>query len=234
MIPKIIHYCWFGKEPEPNSVKKLKENWKYTCQMFEIRRWDESNFSYQNYEYTNVAYANKRFDLVSDFARLFVLKEFGGIYLDVDVELVKPLDELLMNECFFGLEDFDSIASGLICGAVPQEKNVCNLLSIYLINGGKINFMNQNCVDITTQYFRSLGFKYKDTVQLINGCKIYESGYFCPIKYGSRKMSIISKTISIHHYKKVSNKTRRHIIEGRILRRIIGRDLFNRFVRKIY
>jgi len=230
MIPKIIHYCWFGNTPEPELFRDFKNSWEKECPDYLIRRWDESNFDVNCYAYTRRNYQSGRFDLVSDFVRLFVIERFGGLYLDVDVEIIQSLDEILDNQSFFCLEDFDAINSGSIFGAVKHEVNIKNLLYIYKRDNNLIPEYEKNCIEITTDYFRKLGFKYRDKVQVVNGCKIYSTIYFCPGGYGywGRVPIPKKKTLTIHHYKNQSIKRRVNINIGRLIRRAIGRSAFQK------
>ncbi len=230
-IPKIIHYCWFGGNDEPNDFQKNLKSWKKHAPEYRIMRWDESNFDVEQYPYTRIQYQRGRLDLVSDFVRLLMVEAHGGFYLDVDVELVAPLTPLLTNQCFWGLEDFDSIASGLIFGAEPHHVDVQALLKIYQDNARDKTFLHQNCVTITTNYFRNLGFKYFDRLQLVSASQIYPTIYFCPRKYGNQHSKLSAMTISIHHYVQPNRPTRRHIRIGRLIRRIIGRDLFYQYIK---
>jgi len=229
-IPKIIHYCWFGGQPEPEFVARHLATWRRYAPDFEIRRWDEQRFDCQQLAATREAYAAKRFDLVSDYVRLYALREVGGIYLDVDVELLRPLTPLLNNQAFLGLEDFDTIASGLICGATKHEPNITALAARY---EAATTRPAENCVAITTAYFRQLGFKPRNRLQLINGVQIYPTKYFCPLKYGTTKARVTPETISIHHYRPVSLRRRWHIILGQLGSRLLGRQRLEIYLRKL-
>ena len=94
MIPKMIHYCWFGGNPLPDEVKKYMETWKKYCPDYEIKEWNERNFDVNQNQYCSEAYEAKKWAFVSDYARLKILYEHGGIYMDTDVEVCKPLDHL--------------------------------------------------------------------------------------------------------------------------------------------
>ena len=104
MIPKKIHYCWFGKNPLPADVKKCIESWKKYCPDYEIIEWNESNFDITQNPFMKAAYENKAWAFVSDYARLKVVYDNGGIYLDTDVELLKSLDSLLENPCYLAIQ----------------------------------------------------------------------------------------------------------------------------------
>src|SRR5690606_25049094 len=105
MIPKVIHYCWFGKGELLTLAKKCIASWKHYMPTYEIKEWNENNFDVNMIRYTKEAYKNKKYAFVSDFARFYILREYGGVYLDVDVEIIKPLDDLLdNNEAILGCE----------------------------------------------------------------------------------------------------------------------------------
>lgn len=112
MIPKIIHYCWFGGKEKPDSVKQCIESWKKYCPDYEIREWNESNFDIQANDYCREAYEAKRWAFVADYARLYVLYEYGGIYMDTDVEVVRPFDPLLNRNGFLCFENDDNVSIG--------------------------------------------------------------------------------------------------------------------------
>ncbi|MBR4241618.1 MAG: hypothetical protein IKR97_05300, partial [Eubacterium sp.] len=104
MIPKKIHYCWFGGNPLPDSVLKCIESWKHFCPDYEIIQWNEENYDINKFQYAKEAHDAKKWAFVSDLARLDIVYNEGGIYLDTDVELIRSLDSLLDNKCFLAIE----------------------------------------------------------------------------------------------------------------------------------
>ena len=119
MIPKIIHYCWFGGNELPESVRKCIESWKKYCPDFVIKEWNESNYDVTKLPFMKDAYEAKKYAFVSDYARLDIIYQHGGIYLDTDVELIKPLDDRLLDTtCFMGMETPGTVATGLGFGAI--------------------------------------------------------------------------------------------------------------------
>ena len=104
MIPKIIHYCWFGRKALPRSAKKCIESWKKYLPDYEIKEWNEDNFDVNMIPYTQEAYSAKRYAFVSDYARFYILYHYGGIYFDTDVEVIKPIDDILEKGAFMGCE----------------------------------------------------------------------------------------------------------------------------------
>ena len=117
MIPKIIHYCWFGGNEKPALAKKCIASWKKFSPDWEIREWNESNFPIQRYPYAAYCLANQKWAFLSDFVRLVVVAEHGGVYFDTDVELLRPLDELCRFDAFYGFESDTTVATGLGFGA---------------------------------------------------------------------------------------------------------------------
>lgn len=112
-IPKIIHYCWFGGKPLPKSAIKCINSWKKLFPDYEIREWNESNFDVNMIPYTKEAYVAKKYAFVSDFARFWILHEYGGIYFDTDVEVIRPMTDILLKGAYFGMENYSSINPGL-------------------------------------------------------------------------------------------------------------------------
>ena len=131
MIPKKIHYCWFGGADKPKSVKKCISSWKKFCPDYEIIEWNESNYDVNSTEYTKMCADEKKYAFLSDFARLEIIEKNGGIYFDTDVELIKNIDSLLDNEAFFGLENPDYVATGLGFGSVAHGQAVTAMVKEY-------------------------------------------------------------------------------------------------------
>lgn len=131
MIPKVIHYCWFGKNEKPELIKKCIESWKEYCPDYEIIEWNESNFDVNCIPYVQDAYAAKKWAFVSDYARLFVVYHYGGIYLDTDVLLHRNLDELLVYDCWLASDDVRYLATGLGFGAVRQYPLIGAVMDAY-------------------------------------------------------------------------------------------------------
>ena len=202
-IPKTIHYCWFGGNPLPELAQKCIASWKEYCPDYEIIEWNESNFDFSDCTYAREAYEAKKWAFVSDYARLKIIYEYGGIYLDTDVELLASLDSLLNNDCFMGIEKSNYIATGLGYGAIPKFNIIKELLDLYF----HLSFVNTDgtfdltpCPVITTDLFQKKGFVKEDKTQIIDNTTIYSSEYFCPLDYNYRTCQITENTISIHHY----------------------------------
>ena len=113
MIPKIIHYCWFGGKPFPSAVQKCIDSWKKYLPDYEIREWNETNYDLDKCKFAKEAYDQKKWAFVTDFVRLDVVYQYGGIYFDTDVEVIKSFDDLLNNKAFLGFDDDCMFNTGL-------------------------------------------------------------------------------------------------------------------------
>lgn len=145
MIPKIIHYCWFGGKDKPDSVKRCIASWKVYCPDYEIKEWNELNFDVNANNYCREAYKTGKWAFVSDVARLVVLKQYGGIYMDTDVEMVKPFDDLLKYNSFMCFENKESVSIGTL-GAQINSSLIDDFLNAYknrhfIDSNGKIDFV---------------------------------------------------------------------------------------------
>ena len=204
MIPKIIHYCWFGGNELPELAQKCIESWKKYCPDYQIRRWDESNFDIECCDFVKEAYDMKKWAFVSDYARLKIIYNEGGIYLDVDVELIKNIDVLLENKCYLGEEGIGYVNTGLGFGAEKNNSVILKLIEEY---EGK-HFIQDNgnldtipCPEKNTLPIKSMGYNNcLNGIWKIDSLTIYPSDYFCPIDYETGNMCITANTYSIHHF----------------------------------
>ena len=131
-IPKVIHYCWFGRGEKSEIIQKCMKSWRVYCPDWEIIEWNEDNFDVGFCPYAAKAYKEKRWAYLSDVARLKIIHDHGGIYLDTDVELINSLDELLENQAWFGYATATEIGTGVGFGAVRNHPFVYKLLEQYL------------------------------------------------------------------------------------------------------
>ena len=228
MIDKKIHYCWFGGKELPKDVKKCIKSWKSKCPDYEIVRWDETNFDINCCEFVKEAYKNKAWAFVSDYARLKIIYENGGIYLDTDVEILRSLDGLLENDCFLAQQqDGNYINTGLGFGAQKGSNIIKKMLDIYntvaFDNNKKIELA---CPILNTRIIKK-DCKYKENeISIFNdNVKIYPPKYFDPLAPGQTKNLMCEETYSIHHYSaswmKLENRIKRKIVN------IIGQDRIN-------
>ena len=130
MIPQIIHYCWFGGKEKPDSVIKCMESWTKYCPDYDIKEWNESNFDIHENDYCREAYEAKKWAFVADMARLVVLEKYGGIYMDTDVEVVRPFDNLLTYSAFMCFENRDSVSIGTL-GVEKGNPIIADFLTPY-------------------------------------------------------------------------------------------------------
>ena len=240
MIPKIINYCWFGKKPKSKLIEKCINSWKKYCPDYKIIEWNESNFDININNYVKEAYENENWAFVSDYARLWVVYNFGGIYLDTDVELIKQMDFLTLDEAFFCFQDDKYIATGLGFGAEKNNKVVKRMLDDY----NDIHFVKKDgSLDITSCPIRNTKtiqnifgkLKNEDEIIKLDNIVFYPKEYFCPLDYETKIMNITENTIAIHWFdaswlsKKVKIKKRIHAF----IKRIIGVKQFEKIKRKL-
>ncbi|WP_278627391.1 glycosyltransferase family 32 protein [Thomasclavelia cocleata] len=236
MIPKKIHYCWFGGTSQPESVRKCIENWKKVCPDYEIICWDESNYDINSNTYIKQAYEAQKWAFVSDYARLDILYHNGGIYLDTDVELLKSPSNLLKNKIFMGLDRICIeghgefwVSTGLGFGSEKRNKQLLEFMGLY---NDKLFIKADNSLDLTptpiiiTDYLKAKGFVDEDKFQYIDDLIIYPTEYFAPKNFITNDLNITSNTYSIHHYDNSWNK--KQTMKYRILKKI------KLFIRKLY
>lgn len=204
MIPKKIHYCWFGENEIPEKDKKCIESWKKYCPDYEIIQWDEKNYDIKKNNYMYEAYKNKKWGFVSDYARLDVIYNYGGVYLDTDVELIKPIDELLDNKFFCGFENKDMVAFGLGYGAEKGNLIVKSIMEEYenksfYYKTGQLNLTP--CPIYQTKVLRLYGLKCNGEKQILpNKTFILPIESLCPKSYLTGQINITENTYSIHHF----------------------------------
>lgn len=203
MIPKIIHYCWFGSAPMTELGRKCIESWKKFCPDYEIRLWNEQNVALDSVPYMREAYEEKAYGFVPDVARLQIIYEHGGIYLDTDVELIRPLDELLDKPAFMGQEDNKFVALGLGFGAEKGNPVIKMMLDDYQnrhfrLENGELD--RTPAPRIQMNVLERLGYRPGPSVQTLEGAVIYPAEYFCPQSFYSGITTVTERTFSIHHY----------------------------------
>ncbi|MDD9266532.1 glycosyltransferase family 32 protein [Paenibacillus sp. GCM10023248] len=204
-IPKVIHYCWFGGNEHPDIVKKCIESWKSNCAEYEIIEWNEHNFDVHCNAYVREAYKAKKFAFVSDYVRVYALYHHGGIYLDTDVELFKPFDDLLHHESFWGFEQGNYIATSTI-GAAKGNKLIETFLASYkditfIKEDGTYNDLTN--VALLTQLLQNKGLQLNGEYQVIDGDAVfYPQTYFSPYDYINCRKFISDNTYAMHHFYK--------------------------------
>lgn len=247
MIPKVIHYCWFGGNSLPELEEKCIASWRKYLPEYEIKEWNESNFDVNCCEYVREAYQAKKWAFVSDYARYWILFNFGGLYFDTDVEVIKSLDNFVAAGPFMGTEkDFDArrvqgnyvaVNSGLGMGFEKGNEFIGELLKEYesshfIQETGSYDLSN-TVVLRTTNRLISYGFDNQShTIQTIKGITIYPKDYFAPMNYYTGEISITENTRTIHHYLATwLNKREKQIMEikkkyeGNAIKKFTGKIL---------
>lgn len=203
MIPKVIHYCWFGGGKKSELILRCIASWKKWAPDFQIIEWNEKNFDINLFEYSKEAYREKKFAFVSDVARFWILKEYGGIYLDTDVELLQPIEAFLRYRLFMGFESDEFLAPGLIMGAEKEEPILTQLCAFYQTNhfvGDSSSGIKMTVCDITSHLMQKFGFVMNGQYQEINGRVLFPKEYFCPLDFRTGRISKLDKAYSIHYY----------------------------------
>lgn len=208
-IPKTIHYCWFGRNSLPSLAVKCIESWKKYFPDYEIKEWNEDNFDVNIIPYTKEAYEAKKYAFVSDYARFWILYNYGGLYFDTDVEVIKPMDNIIARGPFMGCEknggdtNLASVAPGLGLGVNPGLGLYKEILRVY----ANLHFKNQDAslnmktvVQYTTELLCNYGLKNTNDIQLCGDIWIYPKEFFCPIDFKTKQCVITKNTYTIHHY----------------------------------
>ena len=202
MIPKIIHYCWFGRNPLPPLAVKCIESWKKYCPDYEIKEWNEDNFDLNYNDYVREAYEARKWAFITDVVRLYALYTEGGIYMDTDVEVLKPLDNLLRYEAVSGFETETRIPTGLMACREGHP-----LFEELLHEYDGIHFRRPDgSLDLTTNVTRitntcsKYGFIPNNTLQTVNGFTLLPKDYLCPKDSQTKEIYITPNTLTIHHF----------------------------------
>lgn len=233
MIPKKIHYCWFGGNPLPDSAIKCINSWKKYFPEYEIIQWDENNFDITFNKYAFEAYNNKKYAFFTDVARLYIIYTYGGIYFDVDVEVIKKYNDLIECEAFFGIESERLVNTGLGFGAEKGNKLVKELLDDY----NNISFIQKdNTLDLTTcpirnsEIFKKHGFVLNNKVEVKDNVVVYSKDFFNPFERGTGKLNINENTHSIHWFNTSwqTNGVKMRIKLLKPIRRIFGMERYNK------
>lgn len=256
MIPKIIHYCWFGRGEKPELAVKCIESWKKYCPDYQIIEWNEDNIDLSKTPlYTQQAYEAKKWAFATDYVRLWAVYNYGGIYLDTDVEMLKPIDDLLELTGFIGFETHKNVNTGLGFGAEKENSIIKTLMDSYNL---KSFAKKDGSLDLTpgpilnTDVLVSQGLKLNNKMQTTGNVTILPCDYLCPQNIYTGKTKITKNTYTIHHYaaswvdnKKLYNnmfsawlhtsETADYLIHipNRVLRKVLGDKAYENLKRKI-
>lgn len=251
MIPKVIHYCWFGHGEMSPMMKKCMKSWKKYCPDYKIIEWNEDNFDINSSDWTKEAYEAKKYAFVADYVRLDVLYKYGGIYIDTDQELIKPLDPFIMHGAFLGFMEPTSVNTGLM-GAEKEHPIINQLYRYYenrhfLISGKPDLYPNTEWI---TEILLKNGFRQGNEYQVLDyDMHIYPQTYFCPTSCVSIEDCTGKDTVALHHWamtwrteKEIKNFKKAKMAEikykiryapNRLLRKIMGDRLVEKIKRKI-
>ena len=202
-IPKTIHYCWFGKGELPELAKKCIQSWKEKLPDYKIIEWNENNFDINSNRYVKEAYENKKYAFVTDYLRLYALYNYGGIYMDTDVEVLKSLDCFLNHKAFSGFENNNYIPTGIMAS---EAKN--KWIELLLKDYDNLPFIKEDgSMDLTTNVIRisnktkeNYNLMLNDTYQDLGDVVLYPHDYFCPKDWETGKICLIKNTYTIHHF----------------------------------
>lgn len=203
LIPQKIHYCWFGGKDLPEFLQKCIQSWRQVCPDYEIIEWNEKNYDVNRHRFTREAYEKKKYGFVTDMARLDILYENGGIYLDTDVTLLQSLDDCLYQNGFIGVEKWGNVNSGGGCGFIKNHPMVKKILDYrdqfsFILEDGSLNIETNGMYE--TRPFLEAGFKPNNTLQIIEGVTVYPSYVNHPYDYMSCEMLKKESTLSVHHF----------------------------------
>ncbi len=202
MIPKTIHYCWFGRNSKPKLAEKCIKSWKKYCKDYEIIEWNEDNFDINSNAFVKEAYEAKKWAFVTDYVRLWAMYNYGGIYMDTDVEVIKPLDKFLHHDAFSGFEDETHIPTGIM--ASEKNGSVIGLLlgeykdKHFIKSDGTFDLTTN--VTLITDQLSKYGFVPNNSHQCVEGFVLYPKDYFCPKNYQTDEIEKTKNTHTIHHF----------------------------------
>lgn len=228
MINKTIHYIWLGGNKKSRLIEKCIKSWRRHCPDYEIIEWNETNFDINSCRYLKQAYDNKKWAFASDYIRHYILNQYGGIYLDTDVELIRPIEDLLsIDGGFCGFESRERVASGLIFGCNPNNWLCEEMLKQYELDAfvqedGAMNLCT--VCDRATAILEKEGLKLDGTTQVIQGITVFATDYFNPINMQTGKVLKTKNTYSIHRYAAswVSKKARFRGKAYQVIARMMG------------
>lgn len=237
-IPKIVHYCWFGGKEKPDSVKKCIESWKRYLPDYELMEWNENNFNIDKLQYTKEAYEAGKYAFVSDVARIEALYQYGGFYMDTDVEVLKSFTPLLDSRCVLGMEEKEYVATSFMGfeKGHPLVKQFLNLYKNLTFFDGKGQIITGTNVAKLTKMLIKQGFVQENRYQeLEDGIKIYPKEFFSPYDYINCYYNITENSYCVHHFA-VSWMSKKEQVKKGIKKKIVkvlGPERMNKFREKL-
>jgi len=239
MIPKKIHYCWFGGGEKPKLAKKCISSWETYCPDFEIIEWNENNFDVNMNGYTKMCYETKKWAFLSDYVRLWVVNQYGGVYFDTDVEVVRKIDFLLDNKSYFGYETIENeieksffINTGLGFGAEANSLATEKMIEEYndLLDGTNGVLF---CPELNTKALKNIGCSLDGNLEKYDWGTVYPIEYFNPYESTTGVLKKTKNTVSIHWYMGscVSRMERLRTKITKPFHRLFGNDCFD-FLKK--
>lgn len=230
MIPRVIHYCWFGRKPLPPLAQRCIESWQNYLPDYEVKEWNEDNFDVNILPYTADAYAAGKYAFVSDYARFWILYKYGGVYFDTDVEVILSMDDVLARGAFMGLELVSqkrlAVNPGLGMAAEPGLQLYQEILSRYRTmqfarEDGSLN--PYTMIPMVTELLVAAGLKGDGTIEHISGIDVYPPDWFNPFDYLTGRLRKTENTRSIHWFAKswMAPEAVWKVFVKRFLRRII-------------
>lgn len=233
MIPKKIHYCWFGRGEKPELAKRCIASWKKYFPDFEIREWNEDNCDYLSIPFMAEAYQAKKYAFVSDVMRLMIVEKYGGIYFDTDVEVIRDFSPLLQDEGAIGFENDQYVNSGQVLISVPHHKVIQSMIDEYkrihfILPDGTLNPVG--CPHLNTQVMAQFGLTCNGMEQKVEGIHVYPSEYFNPLDSSTRQLNITPNSYSIHWYSQswLPRSTQIRCKITTACRRLFGKKCFDR------
>lgn len=204
MIPRIIHYCWFGNNEKKERAQKCIKSWKKYCPDFRIIEWNEQNFDVNSNEYARYCYENKKWAFLSDYARLEIVAKYGGLYFDTDVELIKSPEKYLEYEAFYGFENSMCVNTGQGFGSEAKHPVVLAMKEQYenLKPDELGNYPIIRCPELNTNALKMFGLELNGKRQNIVGAEILPMDYMNPYEDATGRLKKTENTFSIHWYNK--------------------------------
>lgn len=238
MIPKKIHYCWFGRGEKSKLAQKCIASWKKYCPDYEIIEWNEDNFDLDCNGYTRYCYDNEKWAFLSDFVRLIVVAEYGGIYFDTDVELLRCPDPLLQYEAFYGFENDSHVATGLGFGGEVGHPTILAMKAQYeaIQPNADGSYPGIVCPALNTAALVPFGLRLDGTRQNIAGAEILPADWFNPYDDPTGRLNKTENTLSVHWYSK-SWMSKGTILRSKLTKpfhRIFGTDCFHNIKKWVF